>query len=148
MIRSDVVRRPPLVVVFVAVAVIALGETSGAVIGGLRPSVARWAAAQVAAHPQAHGLTGSAEYDDEVRDRALFPVGYLVYAVAVLTRGREDGIALAETWVLTPLGVAAILGLAGLAVSLMWGAPTWPPTPPIRSEAPRHSRGAPRPPDS
>jgi DNA-binding transcriptional LysR family regulator len=25
-----------------------------------------------------------------------------------------------------------------------WGAPTWPPTPPIRSEAPRRSRGAPR----
>jgi len=192
------VRRPPLVVVLVAVAVIALGEASGAAIGALRPAVARWAAAQVAARPQAHGFTGSAEYDDEVRDRAvfateaglsflhthaegmglvaffastlvasmvahrrlrallyglltagaLFPVGYLVYAVAVLTRGREDGIALAETWVLTPLGVAAILGLAGLAVSLMWGAPTWPPTPPIRSEAPRHSRGAPRPPNS
>ena len=29
-----------------------------------------------------------------------------------------------------------------------WGAPTWPPTPPRRSEAPRPSRGAPRPPDS
>ena len=29
-----------------------------------------------------------------------------------------------------------------------WGAPTWPPTPSRRSEAPRPSRGAPRPPDS
>ena len=165
---AGVVKRPPLLVVFIAVAVIALGEASGAVIGALRPAVARWAAAQVAAHPQAHGLTGSAEYDDEVRDRAvfateaglsflhthaegmglvaffastlaasvvahrrlravlyalltagaLFPIGYLVYALAVLTHGRDDGIALAETWVLTPLGVAAVLGLAGLALAL------------------------------
>jgi len=168
MIRSRVVRRPPLVVVFVAVAVIALGEASGAVIGALRPAVARWAASQVAARPQAHGLAGSAEYDDEVRDRAvfateaglsflhthaeglglvaffastlvasavngrrrrtalyvlltagaLFPAGYLVYALAVLTQGRENGVALAETWVLTPLGVAAIAGLLGLACAL------------------------------
>jgi len=165
---ARVVRRPPLLVVFVAVAVIALGEASGAVIGALRPAVARWAAAQVAARPQAHGLTGSAEYDDEVRDRtmfateaglsflhthaegmglvaffaatlvasvvsgrrlrgvlyalltagALFPLGYLVYALAVLTLGRESGVTLAEMWVLTPLGVAAILGLAGLALAL------------------------------
>jgi hypothetical protein len=168
MIRSRVVRRPPLVVVFVAIAVIALGELSGAVIGAVRPAVARWAAAQVTARPQAHGLTGSAEYDDEVRDRAvfateaglsflhthaeglglvaffaatlvasvvsgrraraalyvlltagaLFPAGYLVYALAVPTLGRESGVALAETWVLTPLGVAAIAGLVGLALAL------------------------------
>lgn len=162
-------RRPPLLVIFIAVAVIALGEASGAVIGALRPAVARWAAAQVTARPQVHGLTGSADYDDEVRDRAifaaeaglsflhthaegmglvafsastlvasvvgtrrirallylllsaaaLFPVGYLAYAVAAVTRGRDDGIALAETWVLTPLGIAAILGLAGLTLALM-----------------------------
>ena len=160
--------RPPLVVVFVAVAVIALGELSGALIGILRPATARWAAARVAANPQAHGLTGSAEYDDEVRDRAvftaeaglsffhthaeglglvlffastlvasavrhrvaravlqalltvgaLFPLGYLVYALAVVQWGREAGVALAEDWVLTPLGSAAIIGLLGLAVAL------------------------------
>ena len=163
-----VVKRPPLAVVFVAVAVIALGEASGAVIGGLRPAVARWAVAQINARPQVHGFTGSAEYDDEVRDRAvfaaeaglsflhthaegmglvvffastlvasavsgrrlrgglyvlltagaLFPVGYLVYALAVLMRGRESGVELAETWVLTPLGAAAIVGLLGLAAAL------------------------------
>ena len=194
---ADVVNRPPLGVVLVAVAVIALGEASGAVIGAVRPAVARWAAARIAERPQAHGLTGSAEYDDEVRDRAvfateaglsflhthaeglglvaffattlvasvvgrrrvravlyallvagaLFPVGYLVYALAVLQWGRETGIELAETWVLTPLGTAAIVGLLGLAC-LMWGAPTWPPTPPNRSEATRRSRGAPRSPDA
>jgi hypothetical protein len=162
------VSRPPLVVVFVAVAVIALGELGGALIGVLRPATARWAAARVAANPQAHGFTGAAEYDDEVRDRAvfaveaglsffhthaeglglvlffastlvasvvranrlrvalqalltvgaLFPLGYLVYALAVLHRGREAGIELAETWWLTPLGTAAILGLLGLAIVL------------------------------
>ena len=188
-------RRPPLVVVFVAVAVIALGELSGAVIGALRPAVARWAASQVVARPQAHGLTGSAEYDEEVRDRAvfaaeaglsflhthaegmglvtffastlvasvvsarrlraalyalltggaLFPVGYLVYALAVLVRGREAGVDLAETWVLIPLGSAAIVALLGLAACLLWRAPTCPPTPPDRSQAPRRSRGAPGP---
>jgi hypothetical protein len=49
----------------------------------------------------------------------LFPLGYLVYTLAVLERGREAGVALAERWVLTPLGSAAILGLLGLAVALV-----------------------------
>ena len=165
---SPVVARPPLVVVFVALVIIALGELSGAVLSQLRPATARWAAARIAANPQVHGLTGSAEYDDTVREQtvfateaglsffhthaegtglvlffaatlvasvarrralrgvlyalltvgALFPVGYLVYTVAVLQLGRDTGIALAETWVLTPLGSCAILGLLGLAVVL------------------------------
>ena len=160
--------RPPLVVVFVAVAVIALGELGGALIGILRPATARWAAARVTANPQPHGFTGSAEYDDEVRDRAvftveaglsffhthaeglglvlffastvvasvvgrravravvhalltvgaLFPLGYLVYALAVIRWGRESGVELAERWVLTPLGTAAIVGLLGLVLAL------------------------------
>src|SRR5216110_2983901 len=49
---------------------------------------------------------------------ALFPLGYLVYAFAVLQLGRETGIEIAETWVLTPLGASAIVGLIGLAVVL------------------------------
>jgi hypothetical protein len=162
------VSRPPLIVVFVAVLVIALGELGGAALSQLRPATARWAAARVAANPAAHGLSGSAEYDEEVRERtvftveaglsffhthaegvglvlffastlvasvvrttrvrtvlyalltggALFPLGYLAYALAVLELGRETGVELAERWVLTPLGVAAILGLLGLAVAL------------------------------
>lgn len=160
--------RPPLIVVFVAIVVIALGELGGAVLSQLRPATARWAAARIAANPTVHGLTGSAEYDDTVRERtvfsteaglsffhthaegtglvlffaatlvasvvrwraaratlyalltlgALFPLGYLVYALAVLSLGRDTGIELAETWVLTPLGSAAILGLIGLALCL------------------------------
>lgn len=161
-------KRPPLVVVLVALLLIALGETAGAVMSQLRPAIERWAAARVNANAQAHGFSGSAEYDDEVRDRAvyaaeaglsffhthteglglvlffastlvasavprrraraalyllltagaLFPLGYAVYGVAVLELGRETGIELAERWVLTPLGSAAILGLLGLAAAL------------------------------
>jgi len=49
---------------------------------------------------------------------ALFPLGYLVYAFAVLRLGRDAGVEFAEAWVLTPLGSSAILGLIGLAVVL------------------------------
>jgi hypothetical protein len=41
----------------------------------------------------------------------------------VVELGRDDGIALAETWLLTPLGTAAIAGLLGLAVALARRAP-------------------------
>jgi hypothetical protein len=162
------VGRPPLIVVFVAIVVITLGELGGAVLSQLRPATARWAAARIAANPTVHGLTGSAEYDDAVRERTvfateaglsffhthaegtglvlffaatlvasvvrpraaraalyallalggLFPLGYLVYALAVLGLGRDSGIELAETWVLTPLGSAAIAGLIGLVLAL------------------------------
>lgn len=39
-----------------------------------RPQIERYAGARVAANAQAHGLSGSPEYDDEVRDRAVFSV--------------------------------------------------------------------------
>lgn len=160
--------RPPLLVVLVAVLVIALGEVGGAALSQLRPATARWAAARIGANAPAHGLTGTAEYDDAVRERAvftveagvsffhlhaegmglvlffastlvasvvrsrvargalyalltagaLFPLGYLVYALAVVELGRDDGVAFAETWVLSPLGAAVIAGLLGLAAFL------------------------------
>ena len=160
--------RPPLPVVFVAVLVITLGELGGALMSQLRPATARLATARIAANAPAHGLSGSAEYDDAVRERAvfsaeagvsffhvhaegmglvlffastlvativparrvrrllytlltagaLFPLGYLVYALAVVELGRDEGIALAETWLLPPLGTAAILGLLGLFIAL------------------------------
>ena len=67
-------RRPPLVVVLIAVIVIALGETGGAALSQLRPQTERFAGARIAARPAVHGLTGSAEYDDEVRARTVFAV--------------------------------------------------------------------------
>ena len=152
---------------------IALGETGGAAMSRFRPQVERYASARVAANAQAHGLSGTPEYDEAVRDRAvfsveaglsffhthaegvglilffastivasavpwrrvraafywalasgaLFPLGYLVYAAAVLEAGRDAGTELAERWVLTPLGSAAILGLVGLAVLLAFRKP-------------------------
>jgi hypothetical protein len=49
---------------------------------------------------------------------ALFPLGYLAYAVLVLEVGRDAGIEMAERYVLTPLGTAAILGVLGLLAAL------------------------------
>jgi hypothetical protein len=147
---------------------LALGETAGAVMSRLRPALERYARARIAANAPAHGLAGTAEYDDEVIARAvftfeaglsflhthaqglpavtllasslvatvvpgrrirgalhallgvgtLFPLGYLVYGLAVLESGRDAGVALAESWLLTPLGSAVILGLLGLVAAL------------------------------
>src|SRR5262249_47955713 len=49
----------------------------------------------------------------------LFPVGYLVYSLAALELGRDAGVELAERYVLTPLGGAAIVALLGLAVLIV-----------------------------
>jgi hypothetical protein len=38
----------------------------------LRPSIDRYAVARVNANAEAHGISGSAEYDDEVRGRAVY----------------------------------------------------------------------------
>jgi len=153
------VRRPPLPLILVAIAMLALGVTASPFLSGLRPAVERYARARVAANAAAHGLIGSlqTEYNEEVRDRAvftaeaglsffhthaeglapvvvlagtivasvvpggaargilyalltvgaLFPLGFVVYALAALETGREAGVALAERYVLTPLGSAA-----------------------------------------
>jgi len=66
------VRRPPLAVVLVAISLLALGETAGAAMSRLKPEIQRYAAARIAANAAAHGFSGSAEYDDEVRERAIF----------------------------------------------------------------------------
>jgi hypothetical protein len=167
-LEARTVRRPPHLLILVAVVMIALGETAGALMSPFRPAVERYARARIAANAVAHGLAGSAEYDDEVRSRAvftaeagisffhthaeglapvillagtivasvvpagsaravlfglltlgaLFPLGYVVYALAALEAGREAGVALAERYVLTPLGSAAILALLGLVLVL------------------------------
>ena len=54
----------------------------------------------------------------------LFPVGYLVYSLAALEWGRDAGVELAERYVLTPLGGAAILALLGTAALIV--AVRWP----------------------
>jgi hypothetical protein len=162
-------KRPPLGVVFVALVVIALGETAGALMSRLRPQITSYAESRIAANRDTHGLVGSAEYDAEVTARtvfaaeagisflhthaqglgplvifastiaastvpwrrargglhallalgALFPLGYLAYALAVLERGRDAGIGLAERYVLAPLGSAVIAALVILAVLMV-----------------------------
>jgi hypothetical protein len=157
-----------LLLVFVAIVMITLGATASALLSPLRSTVERYARARVDANGAAHGLTGAAEYDEEVRGRAvftaeaglsffhthaeglgpvillagtivasvvagraargvlygllalgaLFPFGYAVYALAALETGRETGVALAERYVLTPLGSAALLALLGLVLVL------------------------------
>ena len=52
---------------------------------------------------------------------ALFPLGYVAYSLAALEWGREAGVELAERYVLTPLGSAAIVGLVALAVLMAAG---------------------------
>jgi hypothetical protein len=171
------VNRPPVVVVAVGLLLIALGETSGAVMSQLRGPFAAWARARIAATPEAHGLSGAADYDEEIRERTvfsaeaglsffhthaegmglivllvstvtatvvpwarvrgalhalvaaggLFPLGYLVYAIAAVHRGRDAGVELAETWVLTPLGTLAIAGLVGIVVAVGAAARRRPP---------------------
>jgi hypothetical protein len=66
------VSRPPLLVVLVAIVLIALGETAGAVMSQLRPAIDRYAAARIDVNREAHGLAGSPEYDDEIRARATY----------------------------------------------------------------------------
>src|SRR5438093_13101493 len=72
MLMSATVRRPPLAVVLVALVILALGEAAGAAMSRLKPEIQRYAATRVAANAAAHGFSGSAEYDDEVRERAIF----------------------------------------------------------------------------
>lgn len=162
-------RRPPLGLVLVAVAMIALGATAAVPMSVLRAETEQYARARVVANASAHGLLGTPEYDDEVTARAiftaeaglsffhthgaglgplllvvgtvvatvvpgrrargalyallavggLFPLGYLVYGGATLELGRDTGVALAERYVLTPLGSAVILGLLGLLAALV-----------------------------
>jgi hypothetical protein len=50
---------------------------------------------------------------------ALFPLGYLAYALAALELGRDTGVELAERYVLVPLGSAAVLGLVALGALMM-----------------------------
>jgi hypothetical protein len=165
------VKRPPLAVTLVAMLVVALGEISGALMSRFRNPIQDYAKSRVQANALAHGLAGSAEYDQEVTARAVytaeaglsffhthaqgvgplvlfastlaatlvpwrrvrgivyllfavggfFPVGYLAYSVAVLERGRDAGVELAEWLVLAPLGSLVVMGLLTLAAALLAG---------------------------
>ena len=60
------------------------------------------------------------QWADELSLKALEHVAArLVYGGATLELGRDTGVALAERYVLTPLGSAVILGLLGLLAALV-----------------------------
>lgn len=67
-------KRPPLVIVFLAVLLIALAETGGAAMSRLRPQIAQYSEGKIRQAPQVHGLTGSAEYDTEVIGRTVYTI--------------------------------------------------------------------------
>jgi hypothetical protein len=127
------VSRPPLIVVLVAVVILALGETGGAAMSQLRPAIERYAAARIEANREAHGLTGSAEYDDEVRERATYTaeaglsffhthaegLGLILFFASTLVASAVPGRALrALLYVLLTLGALFPLGylVHGIAV--------------------------------
>jgi hypothetical protein len=153
--------RPPLLVTFLAVLLIALATAGGAVMSAFRLPIQRYATERILAAPETHNLSGSRAYDLDaageivftieaglsffhthgegmgvvllfastavsylVRRRGfrngvntilglsfLFPIGYLAYSLFTLVYGKDNGITLAEEWLLIPFGSAAILGL-------------------------------------
>jgi len=111
-------RRPPLVVVFVGLVIIALGETAGALMSQLRPQITSYARARVAANPQTHGLAGSAEYDAEVTARAVYAAEAGLSFFHTHAQGLGPLVIFAGTvaastvpWRLARGAVAALLGL-------------------------------------
>jgi hypothetical protein len=72
MVTSGAVKRPPLLVVLVALVLIALGETAGAAMSQLRAPIQRYASARLEATRAAHGFSGDVEYDAEIRSRTVF----------------------------------------------------------------------------
>ncbi len=67
-------KRPPLVIIFLAILLIALAETGGAAMSKLRPQIAQYAEAKIRQAPGTHGLAGSDEYDTEVIGRTIFAI--------------------------------------------------------------------------
>ena len=68
------VKRPPLVLIFLSILLLALGTTGGAIMSMLRPQIQRYSTERIFALPEAHSLSGSREYDAEVVDGIVFTV--------------------------------------------------------------------------
>lgn len=67
-------KRAPLAIIFLSVFLIALAETGGTALSMLRPQIAQYAEAKIRDRAGVHGLTGSAEYDDEVIGRTVYAI--------------------------------------------------------------------------
>jgi hypothetical protein len=63
-------RRPPLVVLLVAVLLIASAEVGGGAMARFRLDLARWVRAEMQARPTTHGLVGVRDVDEQILDEA------------------------------------------------------------------------------
>lgn len=67
-------RRPPLILTFLAVLLLALGTTGGAAMSLLRPQIQRYSTERIFAAREVHNLSGSRDYDLEVVNEIVFTV--------------------------------------------------------------------------
>lgn len=67
-------RRPPLVITFLSVFLIALATTGGAVMSAFRLPIQRYATEWILAAREAHNLSGSRDYDIEIVNEIVFTV--------------------------------------------------------------------------
>lgn len=65
-------RRPPLAILFLSVAVIALAQVAGALMGRYRQELAAGLTEAVSRRPAVHGLTGNRDYDAELIPQIVF----------------------------------------------------------------------------
>ena len=63
--------RPPIVVLFVAVLLIACAEVGGASMVRFKLEIARWVRSAMLAHGATHGLVGVRDVDEQILDEAL-----------------------------------------------------------------------------
>ncbi|MBI2204370.1 MAG: hypothetical protein HYU41_11030 [Candidatus Rokubacteria bacterium] len=67
-------QRPPIVVILVAVALIAVAEVGGASMVRFNLDVTRWARAAMLERPATHGLVGVRDVDEQILDEALVKI--------------------------------------------------------------------------
>ncbi len=67
-------RRPPLVLTFLSVVLLALGTMGGAAMSLLRPQIQRYSTARILAAREVHNLSGSREYDTEIAQEIVFSI--------------------------------------------------------------------------
>ncbi len=114
-------RQPPRLVTFLAVLLLALGTTGGALISVLRPQVQRYATARILAAREVHNLSGSRDYDLEVAAEIVFTIeaGLSFFhthaegmGVILLFAGTAVSSLVARGWLRR--GVSALVGLSFL----------------------------------
>lgn len=67
-------RRPPALLVFVSVLLLALGATGGALMSVLQPQIRQYASERIFAAREVHTLSGSRDYDADVVSEIVFTI--------------------------------------------------------------------------